>query len=158
MHWLVALSRFLRQILWAVSMLMSMFVGLCKPIHITSSGNDSWLTLTIRAWNGHGTLNCILQSLMNHGVPGDAIFQAAAHLCSDCHNEHGLSYADVTRQLLGRIAPSSFNREGAYVMHTGTPGNASCHCTSSSRTGTTVGSSCARQVPLALRARLWAPA
>ena len=51
-------------------------------------------------------------------------FGAAAHLCSVSHDEHGLSYADVTRQLLGRIAPSSFNREGAHVMHTGTPGSA----------------------------------
>ena len=77
----------------------------------------------------HGTLNIISQSLMNHGVLGDAIFRAAAHLCSVSHDEHGPSYADVTRQLLDRIAPSSFHREDAHVMHTGTPaGSATGHC------------------------------
>ena len=49
---LVGLSRYLRQILQAGSMYMSMFVGQSKPMHTTSSGNYAWPTFTIRAWMG----------------------------------------------------------------------------------------------------------
>ena len=84
---------------------MCVFVGLCRP------------TLTIHAWMGTAP-KCIVQSL----------FRAAAHLCSDSHNEHGLSFADVSRPLLGRMAPASSIREGAYVVHANTPGSTTGHC------------------------------
>ena len=84
---------------------MCMFVGLCRPI------------LAIHAWMARPP-KCIVQS------PS----RAAAHLCSDSHNEHGLSFADVSRPLLGRMAPASSIREGAYVVHANTPGSGTGHC------------------------------